>query len=195
MGQVVRPYARLSMPFIIHPALAVGALRRAEQSPAPTHDRRCPLSFIRPRRWVPCGGRSRASDTLRRMSSWWSQCPWGKPRPYERLSLPCAMQPGLAVIAAGVGGTHSASDTPRSMSGMWSQCPWGSPALRRVLTPVAVYPTPVGNRRPTRAIRESPLRCFLPAVGFSVGADASAARLPVGGVPKGRVVADGHGIP
>ena len=27
-------------------------------------------------------GRSSASDTLRRMSSWWSQCPWGKPRPY-----------------------------------------------------------------------------------------------------------------
>ncbi len=32
-------------------------------------------------------GRSSASDTLRRMSSWWSQCPWGKPRPYIRSSF------------------------------------------------------------------------------------------------------------
>ena len=30
------------------------------------------------------GGRSRASDTPRSMSGLWSQCPWGKPRPYER---------------------------------------------------------------------------------------------------------------
>ena len=146
------------------------------------------------------------------MSGRWSQCPWGKSSaPTEGSSLSLAIQPAVvgitamraeqspapteiiaagsifpdaAVIAAGVGGTHSASDTPRSMSGMWSLCPWGSPALRWVLTPVAVYPTPVGNRRPTRAIRESPLRCFLPAVGFSVGADASAARLPVGGMDE-----------
>ena len=155
------------MPVAIHPAVVGIAAMRAEQSPAPTE--------------IIAAG---------------------------------SIFPDAAVIAAGVGGTHSASDTPRSMSGMWSLCPWGSPALRWVLTPVAVYPTPVGNRRPTRAIRESPLRCFLPAVGFSVGADAypkgtgsgnrsylagrhwrPAARLPVGGVPKGRVVADGHGIP
>ena len=33
-------------------------------------------------------GRSSASDTLRRMSSRWSQCPWGKPRPYGQNRAP-----------------------------------------------------------------------------------------------------------
>ena len=48
-------------------------------------------------------GRSRASDTLRRMSSWWSQCPWGKPRPYGGLSLPGGIYPAWAGVVTGFG--------------------------------------------------------------------------------------------
>ena len=79
-------------------------------------------------------GRSSASDTLRRMSSWWSQCPWGKPRPYPWLSLPCTIHPTLAGIVTGYG-PPSASDGPRGTSGCRNQCPWGS---RRPLRTVAV---------------------------------------------------------
>ncbi len=71
------------------------------------------------------------------MSSWWSQCPWGKPRPYEwlpqpftihpgggggwwrdtqvppygRLSFPCAIHPAWAVGCGGVGRTESSAPT------------------------------------------------------------------------------------
>ena len=71
------------------------------------------------------------------MSSWWSQCPWGKPRPYEwlpqpftihpgggggwwrdtqvppygRLSFPCAIHPAWAVGCGGVGRTESCAPT------------------------------------------------------------------------------------
>ena len=63
-------------------------------------------------------GRSSASDTPRSMSGLWSQCPWGKPRPYggampfDVLSaggagkagwfmFPCAIHPPLVVIVTG----------------------------------------------------------------------------------------------
>ena len=96
-----RPLRWIAMPFTVHPALAVGGAGQA--------------------------GADSASDTPRRMSGWWSQCPWGKssapterigsfltptggfgycrrvsggaePRPYGGVSIPCVIYPGLAVV-------------------------------------------------------------------------------------------------
>ena len=72
-----------------------------EQSPAPTRGYRYALRISGREGWperaqggqsrpplriggyCPAGfGRSSASDTPRSMSGLWSQCPWGKPRPY-----------------------------------------------------------------------------------------------------------------
>ena len=74
-------------------------------------------------------GADSGGDTLRRMSSQRSPCPWGKsfapteecrasmreggaePRPYDELSLPGAVQPGMALDDAVVGGTHRSRPT------------------------------------------------------------------------------------
>ena len=64
-----RPLRWIAMPFTVHPALAVGGAGQA--------------------------GADSASDTPRRMSGWWSQCPWGKSSaPTQGLPMPGAIHPG-----------------------------------------------------------------------------------------------------
>ena len=57
-------------------------------------------------------GADSASDTPRRMSGWWSQCPWGKSSaPTDGLPMPFAIYPPLAVSVTWFGGTHRSRPT------------------------------------------------------------------------------------
>ena len=92
------------------------ALRRAEQSPAPTDKVAACLQTTRP-------FSNPSPGTARRVVA-----------PYAD-ALRRSIHPRLLVGRGD--GADSASDTPRRMSGWWSQCPWGKPALRRIV--VTVY--------------------------------------------------------
>ena len=72
------------------------------------------------------GGTHSASDTPRRMSGMWSQCPWGSPA-LRRVSLPCCIYPTLAGVGGGVGRSRA-------------------PPLRRETVPVAIHPAVLRHR-------------------------------------------------
>ena len=69
----------------------------------------CAFGAIHPGPWwwlLRCFGPPSASDTPRRMSGWWSQCPWGRRRPLRRnhngIGFLCRGASGRARCADGI---------------------------------------------------------------------------------------------
>ena len=79
------------------------------QAPFMPPGKSCAFGAIHPGPWwwlLRCFGPPSASDTPRRMSGWWSQCPWGRRRPLRRnhngIGFLCRGASGRARCADGI---------------------------------------------------------------------------------------------